>query len=79
MLNEKVAMLEQQMRQFFAVAELDPQIIRTLGASISASSGKSVASETQPVNEAGVATYDVLKVPNRFILIGDQHVPAYDL
>jgi len=70
--------LQLMLSQFLSGAELDPQIARTLTTIITSNSSKLATSEDQAVNEAGVAVYNVLKSPDRFIRIGDNNVPAYD-
>jgi hypothetical protein len=74
-LQEKVAILEQQLRQFLNLSELDPQIIRTISSASIGASGKTAASATQAVNEGGAGTYDVMFPPTGFIRIGDFDVP----
>lgn len=49
---------------------------RFSGASL-ANSTKSASSENQPVNEGGVATYDVLKPPDAFLQVNIQGTVCY--
>lgn len=41
-------------------------------------SGKTAASETQDVDEAGSSNYQVSKPPDGFIIIGGKNVPYHD-
>ncbi len=77
-MQREIAELQFILRSFLSGAELDPQIVRTITTMLTTTSSKSATSEDQSVNEAGVATYSVLKPPDRFIRIGDNNVPAYD-
>lgn len=74
-LKTQVAFLQQQMREFTNSAQLDPQIIRAIGTSLTGASSKTSASATRAVNEAGVSTYNVMFPPDGFIRIGDYNVP----
>jgi len=74
-LEARISMLETQIKQFMGVSELDPQIFRTITSLLSTSSGKTAASATRAVNEAGSATYDVMYAPTGFINIGGFDVP----
>jgi hypothetical protein len=77
-MQTEIDTLRLALSQFLSGAELDPQIARTLTTIITSNSSKLATSEDQAVNEAGVAVYNVLKSPDRFIRIGDNNVPAYD-
>lgn len=61
-----------------SLADMHPDVKRTLELVLTGASDKAADSEDQAVNEAGSGTYDVLKPPDRFIRIGDTNVPAYD-
>lgn len=74
-LKEQVETLQRQMREFTNSAQLDPQIIRAIGTSLTGASSKTTASATRAVNEAGVSTYSVMFPPDGFIRIGDYNVP----
>ena len=74
-LNDRIDNLERLLREFSSNPELDPQIKRTIISTLSTSSGKTSASATQAVNEAGTGTYDVMAAPDGFIKIGDFNVP----
>lgn len=74
-LKQEVAILQQQMREFTNSAQLDPQIIRAIGTSLTGASSKTTASATRAVNEAGAGSYNVMYPPSGFIRIGDYNVP----
>lgn len=81
-LRKELTELQRQFAAFQNLAQLDPQIIKTISAAANASilvSDKLANSENQNVNEAGAASYPVLKPPDRFVLLGGQNIPAYDL
>jgi hypothetical protein len=77
-MQQEIQELKVALSNFLSVAELDPQIQRTITQVLSSTSSKLATSEDQAVNEAGAGTYNVLKSPDRFIRIGDNNVPAYD-
>lgn len=77
-LKERIRQLEQNIAQFMNVSQLDPQIVRTITATLSQASSKGASSENQAVNEAGGASYSVLGIPDGFIRIGDVNVPYYN-
>lgn len=74
-LEKQVAYLQQQLREFTNSAQIDPQIVRAIGTSLSTVSGKTAASATQAVNESGASSYSVMYPPTGFIRIGDYNVP----
>ncbi len=81
-LQAEVRALQARLKAFESLAQLDPQIIRTIAAASSANvviSSKGATSENRNVNEAGAASYSVLNPPDRFVLLGGQNIPAYDL
>jgi len=73
-LVQKVLELESKIASLNAAPEVEPQYARTLGEIISSTSSLDIADETQGVNEAGSATYDVPKIGAGFIKIGDRDV-----
>lgn len=70
--------LTKRLDDFSNASELDPAVVRTLTLLVSASSGKAATSENQAVNEAGSASYSVLRPPDRWQRLGDGNVPVYD-
>ena len=76
-LEKRIIALEEVIDGLRNEGQLEPEIAITLGLSIQEASGKTVASETQAVDEGGISTYNVQKVPDKYIKIGDVHVPAY--
>ena len=80
-IDDLTAMIEPLQRfalSLTSAADLPEDVQRSLILSLTSISSKVATSENQAVNEAGAATYSVLKPPDRFIRIGDQNIPAYD-
>lgn len=87
-LNEKVAQLEEIINSFFNSStipfDVDAAFTDRFLKKVPNVSGstKSASSENQPVNEGGIATYSVLKPPDRFLQVvvsgKTEYIPVYD-
>lgn len=76
-LENEVRMLTGMIREMQGVNTITPEFKQVLDRSVVTSSGKTIASETQAVDEGGSATYNVQKVPDLYITIGGYIIPAY--
>lgn len=70
--------LQNKLKQFESVAQMNPQYVRTITGVLLSPSAKSSTSENVAVNEGGAATYSVLGVPDGFTKIGDLNIPYYN-
>lgn len=76
-LQQQIELLQNQVNDLRLVIEdlqrpnlITPEFKQVLDRTVVASSGKTLASETQAVNEAGSGTYNVPTIGNGFISIG---------
>lgn len=76
-LESEIEELRRQLRELQVVNTMSPDLARSIGLSVIATSAKTAASETQAVNEGGVATYNVAKAPDGFISIAGYNIPYY--
>jgi len=81
----RIAQLENELKQLKATAtfpfEVEKAIKDRLGGVALVLSGKTAASENVLVNEAGVATHDVMRTPDNFLEIvvngTTYYIPAF--
>ena len=83
-MNERIAQLERQIaelertiRELQVVNTMSPELVRSIGLSVLATSSKTAASERQAVSEGGSASYNVAKDMDGFISIGGYNIPYY--
>lgn len=74
-LEQRVTELEAIIRSLTMPAEINPLIPKAITQSLVSSSGKSAASATRSVNEAGAASYNVMFPPDGFIKVGNYNIP----
>lgn len=77
-MEQKLKELETRLRMFEAVSDITPEFNNVVSAAAAKSSGKTAASETQLVNEAGSSSYSVAKPMDGFIKVGSFNVPYYN-
>ena len=82
-LQRKILELETRINRLENADQIPPEVVRAFMLIATdrhlnvVDSSKTVASETQAVDEGGVATYNVQKVPDKYIKLGTLHIPAY--
>lgn len=77
-LTKQVEDLQKQVASMQQVNLITPEFKQVLERSVVTASGKGSDSEAQSVDEAGTGNYTVLSNPDRFIVIGGYHLPAWD-
>lgn len=77
-MQEQINALRSELDLFKSAAELDPQVVYTLGLIFSKDSGQLVTDYDRNVNEGGVATYNVPKQFDGLMRIGTKLVGYYN-
>ena len=82
-LQQRILELETRLNRLENTDAIPPEVVRAFMLIATdrhlnvIDSTKTVASETQAVDEAGSSTYNVQQVPDKYIKLGTLHIPAY--